>query len=210
NFILYIMSLFLFISLLYIILFFFSNRRRHTRSKRDWSSDVCSSDIINVHFVPFTAMQEKIHREVPFGYSMTVMRRMMLKIAEIVASRLGILSLTTGESLGQVASQTMESMHAIDAVTTYPIMRPLITMDKSSIIKIAEEIGTYPISIRPYDDCCTVFVPKAPKTKPKKEKVEQFESNLDLTKELEELLNHIEVINVSDQDVINDPIDDLF
>lgn len=165
---------------------------------------------INVHVVPFTAMQQKIHREIPYGYSMTVMRRMMMKISEILASRLDILSITTGESLGQVASQTMESMHAINAVTSYPVLRPLITMDKSAIIKIAEKIGTYPISIRPFDDCCTIFVPSAPKTKPKKDKVDYYESQLDLTKELAELLDNIEVINISNQDQENDPLNDLF
>lgn len=165
---------------------------------------------INVHVVPFTAIQEKIHREIPFGYSMTVMRRMMLKISEIVASRLDILSITTGESLGQVASQTMESMHAINAVTSYPVLRPLIMMDKSEIIKIAEEIGTYPISIRPFDDCCTIFVPNSPKTKPKKDKVEYYESHLDLTKELADLLDNIEVIKVSNSDQEDAPFNHLF
>lgn len=165
---------------------------------------------INIHVISFTAMQQRIHREVPFGYSMTVMRRMMLRISEIVASRLGILSITTGESLGQVASQTLESMHAINSVTNYPILRPLITMDKSAIIEKAEEIETYPISIRPFDDCCTIFVPKSPKTKPKKDKVDYYESHLDLSKELEELLDNIEVINVTHQDQEADPISDLF
>lgn len=165
---------------------------------------------INVHVIPFTAMQQKIHREVPFGYSMTVMRRMMLRISEIVATRQGILSITNGESLGQVASQTLESMHAINAVTNFPIMRPLIMMDKLEIINIAQEIETYPISIRPFDDCCTIFVPSSPKTKPKLDKVEHYESQLNLTKELDELLANIEIIKVSADGEENDPLNDLF
>ena len=165
---------------------------------------------IRIHVIPFTAMQQKIHREIPFGYSMTVMRRMMLRISEIVASKRGILSITNGESLGQVASQTLESMHAINSVTNFPILRPLITMDKQEIIKIAKEIDTYPISIRPFDDCCTVFVPSSPKTKPRKDKVEYYESQLDLTKELEELLANIEEIHVSAKNEDNDPLNELF
>ncbi|GAA4072792.1 tRNA uracil 4-sulfurtransferase ThiI [Amphibacillus indicireducens] len=165
---------------------------------------------IKIHVIPFTAMQQKIHREIPFGYSMTVMRRMMLRISEIVALNRGILSITNGESLGQVASQTLESMHAINSVTNFPILRPLITMDKQEIIKIAQEVDTYPISIRPFDDCCTVFVPSSPKTKPRKDKVEYYESQLDLTKELEELLANIEVIHVSAKSKANDPLNDLF
>lgn len=165
---------------------------------------------IKVHIVPFTAMQQKIHREIPYGYSMTVMRRMMLKISEEIAKKQNILSLTTGESLGQVASQTMESMHAINAVTNYPVMRPLITMDKSEIMKIAEDIGTYSISIRPFDDCCTVFVPNAPKTKPKKDKVEYFESLLDLNNEWAELMQNITVLTISNDQSHQEEIDQLF
>lgn len=165
---------------------------------------------INVHIVPFTALQQKLHREIPHGYSMTVMRRMMLKIAERIASKNDILSITTGESLGQVASQTMESMHAINAITHYPIMRPLIAMDKSEIMSIAEEIGTYPISIRPFDDCCTVFVPNAPKTKPKKDKVEYFEGLLDLTADIEACINDTEVITIKPFDTDESDVNDLF
>ncbi|WP_017473410.1 tRNA uracil 4-sulfurtransferase ThiI [Amphibacillus jilinensis] len=163
---------------------------------------------VNVHIVPFTAMQQKIHREIPHGYSMTVMRRMMLKISEIVAKQRNILSITTGESLGQVASQTMESMHAINAVTSFPIIRPLIAVDKSAIIQTAKEIGTYPISIRPFEDCCTVFVPNSPKTKPKLDKVTYFENQLDLSLELDELLEGINVVtlygNKRDEDLLQD------
>ncbi|GAA3320488.1 hypothetical protein GCM10020331_031690 [Ectobacillus funiculus] len=106
---------------------------------------------------------------------MTVMRRMMLRIAERIAQQRGALALVTGESLGQVASQTLDSMHTINEVTNYPILRPLITMDKLEIMKIANHIDTYNISILPYEDCCTIFTPPNPSTKPKREKASRFE-----------------------------------
>lgn len=165
---------------------------------------------VTVHIVPFTTLQQKIHREIPHGYSMTVMRRMMMLISEKVAKREGILSITTGDSLGQVASQTMESMHAINDVTRYPILRPLIAMDKDKIITIAERIGTYGISIRPFEDCCTVFVPKAPKTKPKLDKVVYFEEQMDIEKDIQDILDNIEVITMSTNSKETDPMTDLF
>ncbi|GGM26501.1 putative tRNA sulfurtransferase [Paraliobacillus quinghaiensis] len=165
---------------------------------------------VKVHIVPFTALQSKIHREIPYGYSMTVMRRMMLRISERIADNEGILSLITGESLGQVASQTMQSMHAINDVTRYPVLRPLIAMDKESIISIAEKIDTYNISIRPYDDCCTLFVPKAPKTKPKRDKVVYFEEQMDIEKEMQDIFDGIKVVTVSHNTKAIDPMDDLF
>ncbi|RCW66294.1 tRNA uracil 4-sulfurtransferase ThiI [Saliterribacillus persicus] len=164
---------------------------------------------IRIHMIPFTALQQKIHREVPHGYSMTVMRRVMLKISEAVAKEENILSITTGESLGQVASQTMESMHAINEVTNYPVLRPLVAMDKEDIIKISEKINMYDISIRPYEDCCTVFVPKAPKTKPRLEKVLQFEAHLDYEQEIKELLANKEVIETSSLRKKSKEFDDL-
>ncbi|MFC4403656.1 tRNA uracil 4-sulfurtransferase ThiI [Gracilibacillus xinjiangensis] len=164
---------------------------------------------IKVHVIPFTALQQKIHREVPHGYSMTVMRRMMMRISEAVAKKENILSLITGESLGQVASQTMESMHAINAVTNYPIIRPLIAMDKDEIISISERIDMYSISIRPYEDCCTVFVPKSPKTKPRLEKVEQFESGIDFSQDIEDILNNVETITISADKKVSNQFDDL-
>lgn len=165
---------------------------------------------VNVHIVPFTALQQKIHREVPHGYSMTVMRRMMLAISEEIAKRNRILSLTTGESLGQVASQTMESMHAINEVTNYPVIRPLIAMDKVAIIEIAKQIESYPISIRPFEDCCTIFVPNAPKTKPKRGKVVDFEAKLNVDNEREAIRNNIEVITVSANQSAKDSMAELF
>ncbi|UOQ47139.1 tRNA 4-thiouridine(8) synthase ThiI [Gracilibacillus caseinilyticus] len=164
---------------------------------------------VKIHVVPFTALQQKIHREIPHGYSMTVMRRMMMRISERVAERNGILSLVTGESLGQVASQTMESMHAINAVTNFPVIRPLVAMDKDEIISISEAIDMYDISIRPFEDCCTVFVPKQPKTKPRLEKVEQFEGNMTFDQDIEEILNAIETIEVEATDQAEEQLEDL-
>ena len=164
---------------------------------------------VKVHIIPFTALQQTIHREVPHGYSMTIMRRMMMRISEQVAKKRGILSLITGESLGQVASQTLESMHAINAVTNYPVIRPLVSMNKEEIIDISQQIDTYPISIRPYEDCCTVFVPKSPKTKPRLEKVEEFEKAIDTEAEIAKILDNIETIVIK-ADQPKDDIDDLF
>ncbi|MGP4041575.1 tRNA uracil 4-sulfurtransferase ThiI [Gracilibacillus sp. D59] len=164
---------------------------------------------IKVHIVPFTALQQKIHREIPHGYSMTVMRRMMMRISEAVAKQEGILSLVTGESLGQVASQTMESMHAINAVTNYPVIRPLIAMDKDEIIRISEDIDMYDISIRPFEDCCTVFVPKQPKTKPKLEKVEQFEVNIEFEQDIQEIVSSIETVEIEAKDKQEEELEDL-
>lgn len=159
---------------------------------------------IKVHVVPFATLQQKIHQNIPHGYSMTVMRRMMLKISEKIAERENILSITTGESLGQVASQTMQSMHAINDVTNYPVLRPLVSMDKEEIIRISKEIKTYDISIRPHEDCCTVFVPKAPKTKPKLDKVKYFESLMNMEDDIQNMMNNIETIMLTEDSEAND------
>lgn len=152
---------------------------------------------INVHIVPFTKLQQLVFQHMPERYSMTIMRRMMFRIGEAICRKQSILSMTTGESLGQVASQTMDSMNCINEVTNYPILRPLITMDKLDIIDISRKINTYDISIRPYEDCCTIFVPKAPKTKPKREKVSYFESTMDFDELIEEAVEGTEVIKIN-------------
>src|SRR5699024_7925028 len=100
---------------------------------------------IRIHFVPFTELQQHIHKNIPGPYTMTVIRRMMMIISERICAANSILSIVTGESLGQVASQTMESMHVINQVTNYPILRPLIAMDKKDIVSISQQIGTYNI-----------------------------------------------------------------
>lgn len=164
---------------------------------------------VKIHMVPFTKLQQEIFKQIPDPYTMTVMRRIMVKISEQVCKNQDILSITTGENLGQVASQTMESMSAINEVTNYPILRPLLTMDKEEIIKIAHDIDTYDISIRPFEDCCTVFMPKAPKTKPKRSTVNHLESRADFTEFIEEALRDIEVVEVSDAEQSLDKFSDL-
>ncbi|MFS0882851.1 tRNA uracil 4-sulfurtransferase ThiI [Metabacillus niabensis] len=152
---------------------------------------------IKLHIVPFTAIQEKIQAQVPENYTMTSTRRMMLKIADILREKQQALALITGESLGQVASQTLESMVAINDVTSTPILRPLITMDKLEIIEIAKQIGTHDISVRPFEDCCTIFTPASPKTKPKLEKVSRFESFVDFDELVMEAVNHVETMIIT-------------
>jgi thiamine biosynthesis protein ThiI len=149
---------------------------------------------ITLHVVPFTEVQKAIHKQIPASYTMTVMRRMMLRIAERIAEERGALALATGESLGQVASQTLDSMHTINEVTNYPIIRPLITMDKLEIMRIAREIDTYDISIRPYEDCCTIFTPANPTTKPNREKVNRFEQFYDFSELINEAVANTEKI----------------
>lgn len=165
---------------------------------------------VKIHLVPFTELQQAIFKQIPDYYAMTVMRRMMMRISEAVCRKEGIMSITTGESLGQVASQTMESMNAINEVTNYPILRPLVTMDKDEIIKLSQQIGTYETSIRPYEDCCTVFVPKSPKTKPQRDKVVRIESIMNVSSLLAEAIENIEVIKITDKKTNDEILHDLF
>jgi thiamine biosynthesis protein ThiI len=124
--------------------------------------------------------------------TITLMRRSMFRIAERLAAQRGIEVLFTGESLGQVASQTLENLVGIDKVTTMPILRPLIGFDKAEIIDISREIGTYPVSILPFEDCCTLFVPKHPVTRPKADELDRAEEKLPLDELLTSCLERIE------------------
>ena len=133
-----------------------------------------------VHIVPFTEIQEEIRRKCPEEYFTLIMRRFMMRLAEAVAKRAGAKALITGESLGQVASQTMMALAATDDVASMPVLRPLIGMDKVDIIRMAREIGTYETSILPYEDCCTVFTPRHPATRPNLEEVRKAEAALDV------------------------------
>ena len=133
-----------------------------------------------VHIVPFTEIQEEIRRKCPEEYFTLIMRRFMMRLAEAVARRAGARALITGESLGQVASQTMMALAATDDVAGMPVLRPLIGMDKVEIIRMAREIGTYETSIHPYEDCCTVFTPRHPATRPDLEEVRRAEAALDV------------------------------
>lgn len=130
--------------------------------------------------VPFTEIQEEIKAKIPEGYAMTITRRMMLRITDAVREKRKALAIFNGESLGQVASQTLESMIAINAVTTTPIIRPVATMDKNEIIDIAQKIDTFDLSTQPFEDCCTIFAPAAPKTKPQIDRAERYEEQLDI------------------------------
>ncbi|WP_226667014.1 tRNA uracil 4-sulfurtransferase ThiI [Metabacillus litoralis] len=183
------------------VIHFFSPPYTSERAKQkviDLTSELTSfGGKIKLHIVPFTSIQEKIQQQVPENYTMTSTRRMMLKIADQLREKQQGLALITGESLGQVASQTLESMLAINAVTNTPILRPLITLDKLEIIKIAQEINTHDISIRPYEDCCTIFTPASPKTMPKLEKVSRFESFVDFDELVSEAVNNIETILIT-------------
>lgn len=121
---------------------------------------------IRLHIVPFTKLQEAIYDHVDESYAITVMRRMMYRISDKLASIRKCQAIANGESIGQVASQTLKSMRVINEVTNMPVIRPLVTYDKNDIIRIAKKIKTYDISIRPYEDCCTIFRPHNPRTKP--------------------------------------------
>jgi len=151
---------------------------------------------VRLHIIPFTEIQQAIVSQVPDNVSMTTTRRLMLQIADKVREEEGALAIVTGESLGQVASQTLESLTAINAVTSSPILRPLIATDKLDIIDIAQKIGTYEISIRPYEDCCTIFSPSNPKTKPKLEKVAYYESFTDFEPMIEEAIGTRTIIEL--------------
>ena len=133
-----------------------------------------------VHIVPFTEIQEEIRKNCPEEYFTLIMRRFMMRLAQAVAKKAGAKALITGESLGQVASQTMMALGVTEDVTDMPVLRPLIGMDKVEIIRISREIGTYETSILPYEDCCTVFTPRHPATRPNLEEVRKAEAVLDV------------------------------
>ncbi|MBQ2453304.1 MAG: tRNA 4-thiouridine(8) synthase ThiI, partial [Lachnospiraceae bacterium] len=135
---------------------------------------------IYLHSINFTGIQRARDEKCPHDELTIIMRRYMMRIAESIAARTECLGLITGESIGQVASQTLQSLYVTDsAVRTMPVYRPLIGMDKQEIVNISEKIGTYETSILPYEDCCTIFVAKHPVTKPKLEIIERSEHNLD-------------------------------
>lgn len=133
-----------------------------------------------VHVVPFTQIQEELRRSCPEALFTLLMRRFMMRIAEKVAQRVGAEGLVTGESLGQVASQTMQAMAVTGQVCTLPVFRPVVGMDKEEIIRTARKIGTFETSILPYEDCCTVFTPRHPKTRPHLDEIEAAEAALDI------------------------------
>ena len=135
---------------------------------------------LTVHIVPFTEIQEEIRRKCPEDHFTLIMRRFMMRLADRLAHELCCKALVTGESLGQVASQTIQALCVSDDVATMPVLRPLIGMDKEEIVRIARHVGTFDTSILPYEDCCTVFTPRHPKTKPNREEVREYEAALDI------------------------------
>ncbi|NLP47244.1 MAG: tRNA 4-thiouridine(8) synthase ThiI [Epulopiscium sp.] len=148
-----------------------------------------------LHIVPFTEIQLKIYEKCPHVQLTIIMRRIMMQIAEKIAKKQNALALITGESIGQVASQTIQSLGVTNAVCTLPVFRPLIGFDKQDIITIAEKIDTYETSILPYEDCCTIFVAKHPQTKPNLESIERSEKNLEnIDAMIEEAIAKTEVI----------------
>ena len=159
---------------------------------------------IRLHIVPFTKIQEAIYDNAPESYCITLMRRMMFRLADALSKRRKCPVISSGESIGQVASQTLQSMHVINAVTNTPVIRPLATTDKLEIIKISKKIGTYDISIRPYEDCCTIFTPKAPKTMPHIDEVEEFEKKFDYESMIRDAINNVEVKIITSETQDND------
>ncbi len=147
---------------------------------------------LDLYVVSFTHIQEAIHQYCPEEYMITLMRRFMMRIAERLAKQIGGQAIVTGESLGQVASQTIESITSSNSVVTMPVLRPLIAMDKLEIIEISKQIETYETSILPYEDCCTVFLPKFPAIKPNLERVKRAEACLDIENLIEEAFGKIE------------------
>ncbi|RHW33201.1 tRNA 4-thiouridine(8) synthase ThiI [Lysinibacillus yapensis] len=164
---------------------------------------------IRLHVIPFTEIQVLIKESVPSNTSMTTTRRLMMRIADKVREEIGALGIVTGESLGQVASQTLESLTAINDVTHTPIFRPLIAFDKLEIIQIAEKIGTYETSIQPYEDCCTIFTPANPKTKPKVEKINYYESFTEFDELIERAVRNREVYKFPETNKVKDKFEGL-
>lgn len=158
---------------------------------------------IKLHIIPFTKLQEEIYRHADESYAITLMRRMMYRITERLANKYKCAAVANGESIGQVASQTLASMKTINEVIVLPTIRPLAIFDKVEIIKIAQKIGTYDISIRPFEDCCTIFEPKNPKTAPKLSEVEHYENKFDFLGLIEEAIAGNETIVITSNEKEN-------
>ncbi len=151
---------------------------------------------LTVHVVPFTEIQEEIRRKCPEDHFTLIMRRFMMRLGDRLAHELACKAIVTGESLGQVASQTIQALVVSDDVATLPVLRPLIGMDKEEIVRIARHVGTFDTSILPYEDCCTVFTPRHPKTKPNLEEVREYEAALDIDALCDKALTGREMIRL--------------
>lgn len=160
--------------------------------------------------VPFTKIQEEVKEKVPEGYLMTVQRRMMLRLTVALAEQRHGLGIFNGESLGQVASQTMESMLAINDVTAMPILRPLVSMDKNEIIDIAKKIDTFDLSVLPFEDCCTIFAPPAPKTRPNLDRTREFEKRIDVDGLVAEALAGVKMTEIKPGETFLNQQEDVF
>jgi thiamine biosynthesis protein ThiI len=166
---------------------------------------------IHLHMVPFTEIQTRLRQEGRENLLITFMRRAMFRITEMMAEEKGAKAIITGESLGQVASQTLSSLNAIESVVTMPILRPLITMDKNEIIRIAEKIDTFELSILPFEDCCTIFVPKSPATNPSVPVLKYSEEKMTwLQEEMEKAVRDTETLVIKADQPVNQAVDDLF
>ena len=152
---------------------------------------------IDLYLVPFTEIQLTIYEKCPSSETTVLMRRLMMKIAEIIANKCGAQALITGESIGQVASQTMDSLACTDDAVSLPVFRPLIGFDKEEIVERAQQIGTFETSILPYEDCCTVFVPVHPVTRPKVEQLRKSESLVDFAPMIDKAIQSTEVVKIS-------------
>lgn len=159
---------------------------------------------MNLYVVPITKLQESIYKNIDPTYMITILRRMMYRIAEKIAIKNNCLVLINGESIGQVASQTLSSINVINRVVNIPIIRPVACFDKLEIIDIAKRINTYKTSILPYEDCCTVFVPKHPVINPNLEKCEYYESLINYDEMIKECIDNTFVITIKDEEEIND------
>ena len=157
----------------------------------------CWCGRMTVHIVPFTEIQEEIRRSCPEDHFTLIMRRFMMRLAQAVAKRTGCKALVTGECLGQVASQTMDALTVSDDACEMPVLRPVIGMDKEEIIRISRRIGTFDTSILPYEDCCTVFTPRHPRTHPDLAEVREYEAALDVAGLMERALQAVERVTVS-------------
>ncbi len=165
-------------------------------------------DSIRLMIVPFTEIQEAIYKHCNPDYTITIMRRMMYRIMESLAKKYKALSIINGESVGQVASQTLESMYVINSVTSMPVIRPVACFDKLEIIELAKKIDTYDISILPFEDCCTVFVPKHPVIHPTMESCIKNEEKFDYLSFIERCIERVEILNITEEE--QDSTTDLF
>lgn len=165
---------------------------------------------IRLHIFPFTDIQTTIYKNIPDNYSMTTTRRQMLIIAERFAAQQDALAIVNGENLGQVASQTLASMHAINDVTNYPVLRPLLTHEKMEIVELAKVYETYETSILPFEDCCTIFKPKNPKVKPRLDKTVHFEQFVDFEPLIEAGLESVEIYTSLQKEIKDETFSDLF